>query len=416
MNLVQRMLSSTLLVAALAAATTPADAAPCDALKKLLPGGAAGTDAVPTVVYVTGSSAVKPVLAELAPVVFAASTRPMTIVYRSQGSCLGPGSILAGVPMATNTTTTAVYWDPNSTTIASATKTAREESCTLAQDTKADLGVSDVFAQTCGYAQQGIPSGFADFQGPIQAMTFAVPKQSSQTVISAEAAYLTFGLAKLAPWTDPAFLYRRNANSGTQQLIATAIGVDATRWLGVDRGSSDGVFASLSAVVSQADAEKSIGILAADYSSRQEVKQLAYQHYGQKCGYVPDVTKLDKRNVREGRYALWGPLHFFAAVDGSNLATKLEVRDLIAFIQGNQPPPLGVNLIRLEANIHVVPPCAMKVQRTSEMGPISAFNPQRRCGCAFDYEATGTATCKACTSSAQCTGTESCYFGFCEAN
>ncbi|CAN5347138.1 hypothetical protein BH09MYX1_BH09MYX1_39700 [soil metagenome] len=393
-----------------------ARAASCDALKKLLPGGAAGTDATPTVIYVTGSSAVKPVLAELAPVLFAAGTKPMTVVYRSQGSCLGPGSILGGISMATNTTTTAVYWDPNSTTLASATKTAKEESCTLVQDTKAELGVSDVFAQVCGYALQGIPAGFNDFQGPIQAMTFAVPKQSSQNVISAEAAYLTFGLTKLAPWTDNAFIFRRNASSGTQQLIGTAIGVDATRWVGVDKASSDGVFGALAAVVSQADADKSIGILAADYSARQEVKQLAYQHFGQTCGYLPDVTKIDKRNVRDGRYALWGPLHFFSSVDGSGLASKQEVRDLISYIQGSQPPPLGLNLIRLEANIHVVPPCAMKVQRTSEMGPITAFSPQRRCGCAFDFEATGNAACKTCTTSAQCTGTESCNFGFCEAN
>ena len=101
-------------------------------------------------------------------------------------------------------------------------------------------------------------------------------------------------------------------------------------------------------------------------------------------------------------------------VDGSGLAIKPSSRALISFVTGTAPPPLGVDLIRLEANIHVVPPCAMKVQRTSEMGPITTFAPPRRCGCAFDQAATGATTCTACTTNAQCTGNQSCNFGYCE--
>ena len=400
--------------------SAPAAAAPqeCTALKRLLPGGAVGTVDAPSVVYVTGSSAVKPVIAALAPILFASPMRPSTIVYRSQGSCNGVSAAVAGTPLAAaGVTTSALYWDPNSTTLASTGVTAKEEACTFtmpASATFADIGVSDVFAQTCGQAMQGLPQGIVDFQGPIQSMTFAVPKSSKETVLSAEAAYLVFGLGTLAPWTSSSLVARRNVNSGTQQMIGTAIGVDANRWMGVDTGSSDGVFAALSGVLDQTTANQSIGILAADYSSRAEVKQLAYQHYGQRCGYRPDVKPLDKRNTREGRYAIWGPLHLLTQTDASGFAKKQEARDLIAYLTGTEPPPLGVDLIRAEVNLHIVPPCAMKVKRTTEVGPMTPFKPARACGCAFDKEATGSATCKACSTNVDCGGSESCNFGFCE--
>jgi len=400
-------------------ATNDADAASCTALQKLQPGGVApdaGTGTpVPTVVYVTGSSAAKPLIAALAPAIFVDPLRPATIVYLSQGSCTGASAILSGAPMASNDSTNASYWDANSATLAAGSKTAKEETCTLAAGTIADIGISDVFAQTCGLGGAGLPQGVVDFQGPIQAMTFAVNKGSREQSISAEAAYLTFGLGTLAPWLDDAFLFRRNDLSGTQQMIGAAIGVNAKRWRGIDRGNSDNIFTSLSGLIAQADADKAIGILAADYSARPELKQLAYQHFGQRCGYLPDVRPLDKRNVRDGRYAIWGPLHLFTQVDGTGLAKHPRARDLIAYLAGSEPPPLGVELIRTAVRQHVVPPCAMRVQRTSEMGAMSSFKPARACGCAFDREATGSTTCQACSSNAECSSGQSCNFGFCEA-
>lgn len=400
---------------ALAFAREAKAAGSCASLTRLGSGGTTTSTPAPPVVYVTGSSAVKPLIAALAPVMFDDPVKPATLVYLSQGSCTGVSAIVAGAPMSSNDTTNAIYWDPKSTTLAAGTKSAKEESCTLVNGTLADVGVSDVFAQTCGVASQGLPSGTADFQGPIQAMTFAVNKNSKEQSISADAAYLVFGFANVEPWTDSSFHFIRNSLSGTQQMLASAIRVDAKVWQGVDRGSNDNVFASLSSLVAQADADKGIGILAADYSSRQEVKQLAYQHYGQRCGYKPDVSALDKRNVREGRYAIWGPMHLLTQVDGSGLAKNARARDLIAYLTGSEPPPLGVDLIRTAVAQHVVPPCAMKVQRTSEMGTMTKFKPARSCGCAFDKEATGSTTCKACTSNDECGGGQSCNFGYCEA-
>jgi hypothetical protein len=416
----------------LVAAPLTAQAAPQDCLnlKKLVAGAppTVGADPVPPPIYVTGSSALKPVLAELAPILFAAGSRPSTIIYLSKGSCIGINAKVAGTAMvaAGTPTTTATYWDPNSATVAGAL-TAKEETCTFtapATDIVADVGVSDVFAQSCVPGLQGLPAGITDFQGPIQSMTFAVNKASKENSISAEAAYLVFGIGTLAPWTDPNALFIRNFSSGTQQMIATAIGVpaSATRlWLGKDMGGSGAVAtalvtppAPLPPVPDQAFYDKAIGILAADFSSKPDLKQLAYQHYGQRCGYKPDVAPLDKRNTREGRYAIWGPIHLLSQVDASGFATKPEARDLIAYITGTQQPPSGVDLIRAEVNLHIVPPCAMKVQRKSEMGPMTPYKPALSCGCKWDKEATGATTCVACTTNAQCAGTESCNFGYCE--
>lgn len=388
----------------------------CGALKALDATGNPSATAAPPVVYVAGPSGVKALIAGLAPAMFIDSASPTTVVYVQTTSCQGAATILAGTPLAASTV--ASYWDPNSKVLASGTVTDKEETCTITASTLTDIGTSDVFAQTCGYASQGIPAGMKDFVGPIQSMTFAAPKGSTETVISAQAAYLTFGLGVIAPWTDPSHLFIHSSTSGTQQMIAIAIGVPPDRFLGVNPGGATGVFASLTAQVAQADLNKSIGIISATYSALPDVQMLAYQHTGQTCGYKPDVQPNDNLNTRNGKYAIWGPMHLFTRVDASGLATNTRARNLLAYLTGLQPPPLGVNLIGIEANIHVVPPCAMNVTRSAEMGATTpvVLGQSPRCSCAFDRAATGTTTCKACSSAADCTATQACNFGFCEAN
>jgi hypothetical protein len=412
-----RRWASTLGFVIAAVATREANAAQtCGALKTLDSTGNPTTTAAPPVIYVAGPSGVKALIAGLAPAMFIDSASPTTIVYVQTTSCQGAATILTGTPLAA--ATVASYWDPNSKTLASGTVTDKEETCNIATSTLSDIGTSDVFAQTCGYASQGIPAGMKDFVGPIQSMTFAVPKGSTETVISAQAAYVTFGLGLIAPWTDPTHFFIHSSTSGTQQMMSIAIGVPPDRWLGVNPGGATGVFASLTAQVAQADLNKSIGIISATYSALPDVQMLAYQHYGQSCGFKPDVQPNDNLNTRNGNYAIWGPMHLFTRVDGTGLATNTRARNLLAYLTGLQAPPLGVNLIGIEANIHVVPPCAMNVTRSAEMGATSpvVLGQSPRCGCAFDRAATGTTACKACTSAADCAANQDCNFGYCEAN
>lgn len=417
----------------------------CDHIKALdtnKDGNFSTTDAPPPV-YVTGSSALKPIIAALAPAIFSASTRPATIVYLSQGSCVGVSSIVVGTPGIPVTNTAAAspkyasYWDPNSLTTAgsaipgTSSATLKEQACAVtapdadptATSHAVDIGASDVFAESCNYSIANLPQ-FADFQGPIQSMTFTVNASSSEHSISAEAAYLTFGKHVIAPWTNTSHIFRRNASSGTQVMIGTAIGLDPNSWTGSsgggDKGSSDGVYAALtSGLSSQTDFNDAIGILSADYSAKSGVRALGYQHYGQHCPYTPDIAAGDKRNTREGRYAIWGPIHLLTQVDQSTgLAKNPLARDFINYLLGTTAPPLGIDLIRLTNQLDVVPPCAMKVQRKSEMGPITPFAPTRSCNCAYDIAAgvtTSTATqCKSCASSSDCSGNQNCSFGYCE--
>src|SRR5262245_40568974 len=113
---IPRVAAALVTVAASFYATTALAIPRCDAITVLGPGGTSPPDAgaAPPVVYVTGSSAAKPLLAALAPVIFADPVSPATIVYRNQGSCDGPNAILNGAPMATDDATVALYWDPNS--------------------------------------------------------------------------------------------------------------------------------------------------------------------------------------------------------------------------------------------------------------------------------------------------------------
>ena len=126
-------------------------------------------------------------------------------------------------------------------------------------------------------------------------------------------------------------------------------------------------------------AANAIGILSTDVAqeSRPILSVLAYQHFGQTCGYYPDreITSNEKQNVRDGHYAIWGPLHLFTVLNNMGYPLKPVVADIIGFMTGTKAPPLGLDLIALEAQRHVVPQCAMRVKRTEEMGPLASFAP-----------------------------------------
>jgi len=146
---------------------------------------------------------------------------------------------------------------------------------------------------------------------------------------------------------------------------------------------------------------------------------LAYQHFGQTCGYYPDLdeTSNEKQNVRDGHYAIWGPLHLLTILNNSGYPKNPQVADIIGFITGTKAAPSGLDLIALEAQRHVVPPCAMRVRRTDEMGPMQSFAPPQACGCYYDKVANGSTTCTPCRNKTECPASASvCSYGYCEAH
>ena len=368
--------------------------------------------ALPTPVYITGSTAAKPPLAEVAKIM-ASQHPPVTLVYAGQGSCGGVDAIVNGTPVHGEAAGGLVYWDA----------TGAELKCDVpvkGPGALVDIGISDVFATTCLKLPGGLPSNVADFLGPVQTMTFVVPKASPERSISAEAAYNVYGFGAdsgVEPWTDEAFIFRRDELSGTQRMIAAALGVDAGRWKGTAATSSTDLKAKLLAAATN---PRAIGILSADVVQdyRYALNVLAYQHFGQSCGYYPDRddSSNEKSNVREGRYALWGPLHLLTRLGGSGYPSNPDAADAIGYLTGTKTPPAGLDLIVLEAQKHVVPQCAMRVKRTAELGPMIPFAPTGACGCYYDKVANGQTSCRLCKVARDCTAAApACNYGYCEA-
>jgi ABC-type phosphate transport system substrate-binding protein len=369
---------------------------------------AADCSTLPNPVYMTGSTAAKPLLAEIGKYL-GMQTPPMTIIYLGQGSCAGVDAILNGTVLAGTLST----WDTTGT----------EQKCDLtsAAAVPADVGISDVFATTCFSLPGGLPTDVSDVLGPVQAMTFVVPKGSPERSISVEAAYYVYGFGHdsgVAPWTDETILFKRDPLSGTQQMIAAAIGVPAAQWKGTACSGSGDLLKKLTAASPR---EGALGILAADVAedNRSTLNTLAYQHKGQSCGYYPnrDATSNEKINVRDGHYAIWGPLHLLTRLDGNGYPVKRSAADVIGYLAGTRTAPSELDLIYLEAQRHVVPQCAMRVRRTQEMGPLASFSPASACGCYYEKVANGATNCKPCQRNADCPSTASvCSYGYCEAS
>jgi ABC-type phosphate transport system substrate-binding protein len=369
-------------------------------------------------VYVTGSSALKPFLAKVAGKLKALPT-PITVVYQSQGSCAGVASMEAAG--GTISGTTPVTWD--------STGKATATGCDLDLAGNAvDIGASDVYANTCG---KTVFTDVKDFHGPIQIMTFSVPKDSGATAITAEAAYLVYGFGAasnvVAPWSDSTVIFQRNGGSGTQNMIATAINVPAAKWQPAANAnaSSDLIYAALTKAQTDGKAAAAIGILSTDYADlhRDTVKVLAYQHYDQACGYLPDSsgTSFDKVNVRDGHYMIWGPLHLYTHTAAGGQSANPDVQtvlDLLSLVSDDG------TMIQTEAKAGVVPDCAMHVSRTAEIGPLASYEPAHGCECKYLFEATGKvpADCKTCTDATKAADCKvagsrgtACNFGYCEA-
>jgi hypothetical protein len=381
-------------------------------------GGPLPCSSLPNPIYATGSTAIAPFLGTIAQVVARpdAQGRSVTVVYQGQGSCLGVDAILNGTPI----TQTATYWDPNVANVSQAALT-----CALSPGGNVvDLGVSDVFATTCFDLPGDLPPNIGDFFGPVQIMTFAVPQASSETTISAEAAYLVYGFGAagdVAPWTNEELIEQRSASSGTQNMIARAIGVPAALWHGQTNATSQDVLNALLAagMLGAPSASASIGILGTDYAdgARGQVRVLAFQAYGQDCAVYPDstATSEDKANVRDGRYPIWGPVHLLARLTSQGVTTNATVGQIIDYLSGTAPLPGQGNLIQLYATNHLVPTCAMHVTRTTDGADVSAYSSPQPCSCYYDTLVSGTTNCASCAGANDCApGTPNCSYGYCE--
>jgi hypothetical protein len=359
------------------------------------------------ILYGVGGSAQRPLFSKLG-AKLAASTEPLTVVYASPGACFAMDAFDPDEDY--KLTGTANYTGEDGT----------EKTCQLpTAGVKAAFGSMQVGPTLCPNVDK-LYDGVGDFEGPVSTTNFIVPKQSSQNVISAEAAYFVFGFGdqgQAEPWVDNNLIIRRNDTSAVQLYVALATGVPAASFKGIDAETNAN---SIKFVAEATTKEAAIGFVSGENadSNRETVRTLAYQHKDQTCGYWPDstATKFDKRNVRNGQYFLWGPTHLFAKVDGDGKVTDENAARLIGYLSGSVKPPEDVNILDVTIDNGNIPQCAMQVKRDGDLGAVSSFQPDEPCGCYFEAKATGESDCTECESDDDCESGSAkfCRHGFCE--
>lgn len=364
---------------------------------------------LPHPIYGLGGSASKPYIAKLSKALNALTGDDQaTIVFQAPGACVG----IYGLLNDTTITGTASYWD----------STGVEKTCDLPQGGQAiDFANMANSHALCPLAPATLPDDLGDYEGSVNTVNLIVPLASSQTSISAAAAYLTFGLGnagQAAPWTINNEITIRDQNSAVQQLLGLAINVPASKFAyGVNGASQNGVITRVS---TSATPEAAIGFVSGEAAdgARATVRTLAYQHYGQSCGYLPDSTATahDKKNVRDGHYFIWTPQHFYAKKDpATETITSPGARKLIGYITGTITPPAGFDPLRIEIEAGTIPRCAMHVWRDGDLGAVRRYTPPKSCSAFFD-SLTGGTTAKACPNGpSDCTSDRpACNYGYCE--
>jgi hypothetical protein len=353
-----------------------------------------------------------------------------TVFFVEKGSCDGVAGMVINAPRLSGE---AVYFDSEGT----------KNRCALQEDHPADITISGLFAQSCanqsGLAEPvALPSEVDDLLGPINPVMFAAPATSKERSISAEAAYKVYGFGAgsgVAPWTDEAHVFRRRASSGNQQTVALTLGIPADALRGRD---SNGGSNMLKALLTTDAPQQTIGISSSEIvdTNPDVMKTLAYQHYKQPVAFYPDsdAANLDRRNVRDGHYFMWIPLHVFVRTsggdpvavantrldpDGSKKAARDASVKRLAYVMVNrQQAPVGsVDIFGALKRSGNVPQCAMHVKRAKEGAPLEPYTAPVSCDCAFEAATPGTtgATCSPCKDSSACNPAKpTCSFGYCE--
>jgi hypothetical protein len=355
-----------------------------------------------------------------------------TMFYLEKGSCDAVAGMVLNEPRLSGDV---VYYGADGS----------KNRCALQESHPADLTISALFAQSCanqsGLAEPvALPSGVEELLGPVSPVMFATPATSKERAISAEAAYKIYGFggdSGVAPWNDEQYVFRRRSSSGNQQTVALTLGIPADELRGRDSNGSSNM---LKALLTTGAPQHTIGISSSEIvdTNRDVMKTLAYKHYNQPVAFYPDsdAAKLDRRNVRDGHYFMWIPLHVLVRTNGGDPAaaanatldpdgSKKAARDAavkrLAYVMVNrQQAPVGsVDLFGALKRNGTVPQCAMRVRRSKEGAPLESFTPPVSCDCAFEAAVPGATRpeCTPCKDSSECTttaGKATCSFGFCE--
>ena len=346
----------------------------------------------------------------------AASSTPITVIYRTNGTCTVRNDMFTPTPFAA---AAVVSYTP-----ANLDETMTSPTCTLDAATPIDLGIGATFLESCAQTPAQ-PAGIAVLPGPIQSYGFVVNPVSLQNAITAEEGYFVFGFGMnggVTPWNDETKMFVRGSTKSTALTLGAAIGVPGNKFKGVKgtgvNDSSTFVQTGIESNASQA----TIGLLGTEIydKSRGTLKLLAFQGRGQTHAYYPDssATAFDKRNLRDGHYLPWAPTVYITAVDGSSSPTNANVKHFINLVLGKEQTYPGVNGLATTVSKGLVPECAMHVRRDGDGLPVASYCAPEPCDCFFEKTVSnGTTSCTACSTDAQCAPVNGgkCRYGYCEA-
>jgi hypothetical protein len=256
------------------------------------------------------------------------------------------------------------------------------------------------------------------------------PSISDVRGLSAEDAYFVLGFQQgggVVPWIDSTQLYLPGATTSEQQLLAEFVNVPANQMAGVDESANGGDTAVFAAMTAQSEAlsMQALGVMGTDYydqhRSDQTVAALAFRAYQQWKAYYPDVNSypnaastsfsntFEKQNIRDGHYVMWGYLH---AISREPAAQKYG-----AFLQGTGSYG-AYTPFQAAIDTHLVPQCAMQVQRTHLDGEeLSSYSDPDPCGCAYSalaHPPESTTTCAQCGTGLPPCSSGTCHHGYCE--
>jgi hypothetical protein len=362
-------------------------------------------------VYLQIGDTQEPVIKALGRALRDSAVNPMTLVYLTNGSCTNVDALYNGTKL-----TVTMKYVPSTLEDAAWTTASASLTCTPPATQTVDLANAALFVSSCTTA--AAPAGVAQFEGPIQAYTLAVPKASTETAITAEEAYFAFGFGmadQLDWWNDETQLFIRPATKSTLLTWAALLGVPAAKWKGQRLAASSDV---LSALANSTQPHKALGLLGVEIAdpARATVTVLAFQTWHQHAAYFPDSTAsaFDKQNVRDGHYVPWSPTVWLTHVDAQGVPVNARVKYVIDALLGSSTisPAPDFKPIDLVIKAGLVPKCAMKVTRTVEGGDLSVYAAPESCGCYFESQV-GTTSCDLCDTTRPCTS-GTCRAGFCE--
>lgn len=363
---------------------------------------------LPNAVHGIGGSAGTPWIRNLAKAL-AAGGEDFTVVYADTGACDAMTWLV--VKPNDGLTKAAKYWNAS---------TGVEGTCTYPSGSKvlADWGSMAQEATTCG-GVTAKPATLSDAIGPISGFSLIAPQVSTNFVISADAVYYIYGFGPgkgqdVGRWTKPASIGSRTTTSAAGLLLAKAVGLPPSRPLfasnltdrpqqnvQTNQGAIDYITTDPSAV---SDPDSALAFCSTETveagSNRSKVRTLAFQAKDQAVGYFPDSTDTasDKKNLREGRYFLWGPHHVFVRTNASGEALNERAGKLAEYFTGKRPLPGAKSFLDVVIDTNVIPQCAMHVTRADDMGPLSSYQPEAPCGCFYDDKKGFDHGCKACDS------------------